>query len=69
MRPPPGPFRPAFWKSPLRGPWLTAVLGSILLVLVGIVALTGFLSHAAYQPDLGRNSLVDPDVPLTTFFD
>jgi DMSO/TMAO reductase YedYZ molybdopterin-dependent catalytic subunit len=69
MRPPPGPFRPGFWRSPLRGPWLTAVLGSILLVLVGIVALTGFLSHAAYQPDLGRNSLVDPDIPVTTFFD
>jgi DMSO/TMAO reductase YedYZ molybdopterin-dependent catalytic subunit len=48
---------------------MTAVLGSILLVLVSIVALTGFLSHAAYQPDLGRNALVDPDVPFTTFFD
>ena len=69
MNAPPGPFRPGFWKSPLRGPWLTAVLGSLLLVLVGIVAITGFLSHAAYQPDLGRNALVDPDVPLTTFFD
>jgi DMSO/TMAO reductase YedYZ molybdopterin-dependent catalytic subunit len=66
---PPGPFRPDFWKSPLRGTWLTSVLGSILLVLVGLVALTGFLSHAAYQPDLGRNALVDPDVPFTTFFD
>jgi DMSO/TMAO reductase YedYZ molybdopterin-dependent catalytic subunit len=48
---------------------MTAVLGSILLVLVSIVALTGFLSHAAYQPDLGRNALVDPDLPFTTFFD
>jgi DMSO/TMAO reductase YedYZ molybdopterin-dependent catalytic subunit len=48
---------------------MTAVLGSILLVLVSIVALTGFLSHAAYQPELGRNALVDPDVPFTTFFD
>jgi DMSO/TMAO reductase YedYZ molybdopterin-dependent catalytic subunit len=66
---PPGPFRPEFWKSPLRGPWLTSVLGSILLVLVTLVALTGFLSHAAYQPDLGRNGLVEPDVPFTTFFD
>ena len=45
------------------------MLGSILLVLVTLVALTGFLSHAAYQPDLGRNALVDPDLPLTTFFD
>ena len=69
MRAPPGPFQPRFWKSPLRGPWLTAVLGSILLLLVVIVALTGFLSHAAYQPDLGRNALVGTDLPFTTFFD
>ena len=51
-----GPFRPGFWRSPLRGPWLTAVLGSLLLLLVLVVAVTGFLSHAAYQPDLGRNA-------------
>jgi DMSO/TMAO reductase YedYZ molybdopterin-dependent catalytic subunit len=69
VRPPPGPFRPEFWKSPLRGPWLTSVLGSLLLILVTAVALTGFLSHAAYQPDLGRNALVPLDVPFTTFFD
>jgi DMSO/TMAO reductase YedYZ molybdopterin-dependent catalytic subunit len=65
----PGPFRPEFWKSPLRGTWLTAVVGIVLLVLVTLVALTGFLSHAAYQPDLGRNALVEPDLPFTTFFD
>ena len=35
---PPGPFQPAFWRSPLRGPWLTAALGTVLLVLVAIVA-------------------------------
>ena len=57
---PPGPFRPSFWRSPLRGPWLTALLGSVLLVLVTIVAVTGFLSHAAYQPDLPGNAIVDP---------
>jgi DMSO/TMAO reductase YedYZ molybdopterin-dependent catalytic subunit len=69
VKTPPGLFRPGFWRSPLRGPWMTAVLGSVLLVLVGIVALTGFLSHAAYQPDLGNNALVEPDLPFTTFFD
>src|SRR3954465_7523790 len=65
--PPPGPFRPGFWRSPLRGPWLTAALGSVLLVLVTIVAVTGFLSHAAYNPDLGHNAIVDRtrDLPLT----
>ena len=34
---PPGPFRPEFWRSPLRGPWLTSVLG--LVLLAGITVL------------------------------
>jgi DMSO/TMAO reductase YedYZ molybdopterin-dependent catalytic subunit len=67
--PPPGPFRAAFWRSPLRGPWLTAALGSVLLVLVTIVAATGFLSHAAYQPDLTGNAIVDPAADLPLVFD
>ena len=64
---PPGPFRPRFWRSPLRGPWLTAALGSVLLVLVAVVATTGFLSHVAYQPDLPGNAIVDrgADLPLS----
>ncbi len=64
--PPPGPFRPGFFRSPLRGPWLTSVLGSLLLVAVTLVAVTGLLSHAAYQPDLGFNAIVprDADAPL-----
>src|SRR3954449_13381518 len=69
---PPGPFKPGFWRSPLRGPWLTSALGSILLILIAIVAATGFLSHAAYMPDLGGNAIVpkDRDVPLlASFFD
>ena len=66
--PPPGPFRPGFFRSPLRGPRLTAILGLTLLGLVVVVALTGFLSHAAYEPDIGNNALVEPDLPLT-FFD
>jgi DMSO/TMAO reductase YedYZ molybdopterin-dependent catalytic subunit len=66
--PPPGPFRPGFFRSPLRGPRLTAILGLTLLGLVTIVAVTGFLSHAAYQPGLGNNAIVEPDLPLT-FFD
>lgn len=67
MRPPPGPFRATFWRSPVRGPWLTSMLGSILLVAMPVVAVTGFLSHAAYNPDLGHNAIVDPahDLPLT----
>jgi DMSO/TMAO reductase YedYZ molybdopterin-dependent catalytic subunit len=48
------------WRSPLRGPGLTSLLGVLLLVAVAVVAATGFASHAAYAPDLGRNAIVDP---------
>lgn len=67
MNAPPGPFRPGFFRSPIRGPWLTGVLGLILLVLTAIVALTGFLSHIAYMPDLPGNAIVpkDKDFPFT----
>ncbi len=58
---PPGPFRRASWRSPLRGPWLTSVLGAALLAGIPVVAVTGLLSYAAYSPALGRNNLIgDP---------
>src|SRR5262245_31818407 len=41
LKPPPGPFRPGFWRSPIRGPWLTSVLGLVLLVALTLVFLTG----------------------------
>lgn len=67
--PPPGPTRSDFWRSPLRGPWLTALLGTILLGFLVIVAITGQLSHAAYQPSLGSNAIVpadrDLDLPIS----
>jgi DMSO/TMAO reductase YedYZ molybdopterin-dependent catalytic subunit len=66
---PPGPFRPSFWRSPLRGPWLTSALGSILLVLIAIVAATGFFSHAAYMPNLPGNAIVPADRDLPLLFD
>src|SRR5450755_2564670 len=56
-RPPPGPFRSNFWRSPLRGPWLTAVLGLVLLIGLPVVIVTGLLSNDAYQPGLGGNAL------------
>lgn len=56
--PPPGPTRPGFWKSPLRGPWLSSFLGSALLPLIVICALTGFLSQLAYSPELGENNVL-----------
>ncbi|WP_433443192.1 molybdopterin-dependent oxidoreductase [Nonomuraea sp. CA-141351] len=52
---PPGPFRAEFWRSPLRGPWLTSVLGLVLLVGLVIVTVTGLLSYAAYEPRLPGN--------------
>ncbi|MET8864461.1 molybdopterin-dependent oxidoreductase [Nonomuraea sp. NPDC004580] len=52
---PPGPFRPGFWRSPLRGPWLTAVFGMVLLVGLAVVVVTGLLSYAAYEPRLPGN--------------
>jgi DMSO/TMAO reductase YedYZ molybdopterin-dependent catalytic subunit len=58
--PPPGPFRREFWRSPLRGPWLTSFLGAALLPLIAICTITGFLSHLAYFPDLGENSVTGP---------
>ena len=62
--PPPGPFRPSAWRSPLRGPWLTSVLGSVLLVGFPVVFLTGLLSYAAYNPGLGGTNDRTPDKGL-----
>ena len=67
LKAPPGPFRPEFWRSPLRGPWLTSFLGSILLVLVLVIATTGFISHNAYQPQLPHNSPVQPSGDVIPF--
>lgn len=55
--PPPGPFRRSFWRSPIRGPWLTAVFGSVLLAGITILFVTGLASYAAYNPDLPDNDL------------
>ncbi len=54
-RNPGGPFRPGFWRSPLRGSWLTAVLGAVLLFGIPVVFVTGLLSYAAYNPGLPHN--------------
>ncbi|GGU05395.1 molybdopterin-dependent oxidoreductase [Streptomyces violascens] len=53
--PPPGPFRPGFWRSPIRGPWLTSVFGLLLLVGIPVLFVTGMLSYAAYNPGLGND--------------
>jgi DMSO/TMAO reductase YedYZ molybdopterin-dependent catalytic subunit len=40
----------------LRGPWLTSFLGTLLGVLVVVVAVTGLISQSSYQPQLVHNS-------------
>src|ERR1700745_2867090 len=63
--PPPGPFRPSFWRSPVRGPWLTSVLGLVLLASIPVMFVTGLLSYAAYNPDLSPvNDLTPGKGPL-----
>jgi DMSO/TMAO reductase YedYZ molybdopterin-dependent catalytic subunit len=64
-----GPFRPQLWKSPLRGPWLTSFLGTLLFPLVLVVALTGLISHGSYQSQLDGNSpFGHPGDPLGSLF-
>ena len=65
--PPPGPFRPGVWRSPLRGQWLTSLLGLVLLCGLPLVAVTGLLSYAAYDPRLPGNDET-PGAPLFEFF-
>ncbi|MFG2617314.1 molybdopterin-dependent oxidoreductase [Streptomyces sp. NPDC048507] len=66
--PPPGPARAEFWRSPLRGPWLTAVLGLVLLAGVTLLFLTGLLSYAAYNPDLAPVNDQTPDKGWLGFY-
>jgi DMSO/TMAO reductase YedYZ molybdopterin-dependent catalytic subunit len=58
--PPPGPFRRSFWRSPVRGPWLTSVLGLVLLGGITIMFITGLLSYASYNPNLGGGNDYTP---------
>lgn len=62
-----GPFREGFWRSPLRGPWLASMLSSALLPLIAICAITGFVSHWAYDTDLGGNSIFGGAAPGNGF--
>ncbi|GAA5163910.1 molybdopterin-dependent oxidoreductase [Pseudonocardia eucalypti] len=44
----------SMWRSPLRGPWLTSVLGAVLLAGLPLVAITGLLDYVAYGPAFGQ---------------
>ena len=65
-QPPPGPFRPGFWRSPLRGPWLTSFLGTMLLPGIALMALTGLISQWNYRPGLYHNATtpVSKSIPV-----
>jgi DMSO/TMAO reductase YedYZ molybdopterin-dependent catalytic subunit len=62
------PVRRPVWRSPLRGPWLTSFLGTLLLPAVVVIALTGFISHWAYHPELAGNATANPAFDIPTFF-
>ena len=64
----PGPFRRSFWRSPIRGPWLTSVFGLVLLVSLPVVFVTGLLSYAAYNPDLSQVNDETPGKGLLGFY-
>jgi DMSO/TMAO reductase YedYZ molybdopterin-dependent catalytic subunit len=68
MTPPPGPFRRSFWRSPVRGPWLTSVLGLVLLGGVSVLFATGLLSYASYNPGLGGANDYTPGKGLLGFY-
>jgi DMSO/TMAO reductase YedYZ molybdopterin-dependent catalytic subunit len=64
----PGPFQRSFWRSPVRGPWLTSVLGLVLLAGISVLFVTGLLSYAAYNPDLSPVNDLTPDKGWLGFY-
>src|SRR6202042_1000965 len=64
----PGPFRRDFWRSPLRGPWLTSVLGTLLVPSITLIALTGFISHWTYHPEIPGNATANPAFDIPALF-
>ncbi|GHI06254.1 molybdopterin-dependent oxidoreductase [Streptomyces cellostaticus] len=62
------PTSPGFWRSPLRGPWFTSVLGLVLLAGITVLFLTGLVSYAAYNPDLSRVNDTTPDKGILGFY-
>ncbi|MFH9657386.1 molybdopterin-dependent oxidoreductase [Streptomyces sp. NPDC017248] len=62
------PGSPGFWRSPLRGPWFTSVLGVVLLAGVTVLFVTGLVSYAAYSPDLSPVNDQTPDKGLLGFY-
>ncbi|MEY2245851.1 molybdopterin-dependent oxidoreductase [Streptomyces sp. BF23-18] len=65
---PRSPSSPAFWRSPLRGPWFTSVLGVVLLVGITVLFVTGLLSYAAYNPNLSPVNDKTPGKGILGFY-
>ncbi|MEV2247312.1 molybdopterin-dependent oxidoreductase [Streptomyces sp. NPDC049970] len=64
----PLPTERAFWRSPVRGVWFTAVLGVVLLAGITLMFVTGLLSYAAYNPDLAAVNDKTPDKGWLGFY-
>ncbi|MGA5452036.1 molybdopterin-dependent oxidoreductase [Streptomyces umbrinus] len=62
------PSSPSFWRSPVRGPWFTSVLGMVLLAGITVLFVTGLLSYAAYNPGLSPVNDKTPDKGLLGFY-
>ncbi|AZQ38414.1 hypothetical protein EJ357_37285 [Streptomyces cyaneochromogenes] len=62
------PSSPGFWRSPLRGPWLTSVLGVVLLGGITVLFVTGLVSYAAYNPNLAPVNDKTPDKGILGFY-
>ncbi|MEU8851893.1 molybdopterin-dependent oxidoreductase [Streptomyces sp. NPDC048564] len=62
------PSSPGFWRSPLRGPWLTSMLGVVLLGGITVLFVTGLVSYAAYNPNLARVNDQTPDKGILGFY-
>ncbi|MGW2442821.1 molybdopterin-dependent oxidoreductase [Streptomyces sp. NPDC001675] len=62
------PTAPGFWRSPLRGPWFTSVLGLVLLAGITVLFVTGLVSYASYNPDLSPVNDTTPDKGVLGFY-
>lgn len=65
---PRSPASPGFWRSPLRGPRFTSVLGLVLLVGITVLFATGLVSYAAYNPDLSPVNDMTPGKGILGFY-
>lgn len=62
------PSSPGFWRSPLRGPRFTSVLGLVLLFGITVLFVTGLVSYAAYNPDLSPVNDTTPGKGILGFY-